>query len=75
MSPPQKTSRPPNPASRKGAAQATRRRLPLVAILIVVVAVVLLGAVAITTLGGDGNADQPSQPSSGGASPRSSRSP
>ena len=59
MSQPQKTRRPPSPASRKGARQA-RRRLPLVGILIVVVAVVLVGAVAITQLGGDDSDDQPS---------------
>ena len=60
MSQPQKTRRPPSPASRKGARQDARRRLPLVGILIVVVAVVLVGAVAITQLGGDDSDDQPS---------------
>ena len=64
MSQPQKTRRPPSPASRKGARQDARRRLPLVGILIVVVAVVLVGAFAITQLGGDDSNDQPS----GGAS-------
>ena len=63
MNQPQKTRRPPSPASRKGAQQPTRLRLPLVAILIVVVAVVLVGAAFVTTLGDDDN----DQPSSGGA--------
>ena len=60
MSQPQKTRRPPSPASRTGARQEARRRLPLVGILIVVVAVVLVGAVAISQLGGDDSNDQPS---------------
>jgi thiol-disulfide isomerase/thioredoxin len=63
VSQPQKTRRPPSPASRKGARQEARRRLPLVGILIVVVAVVLVGAVAITQLGGDDS----NQPSGGGS--------
>ena len=59
MSPTQKTSRPAAPANRKGGQPTTRRRLPLVAVLIAVVAVVLLGAIVITSLGDDYSAELP----------------